>query len=198
MTLCVYVIPRREKHPNSRLFWDKLASLWASKLMALCVRKLDRKVTWDDPRKDEPWLGPNDLRADALSDLLTDANKLSVWVERDEVSLRRILAAVAAKRDLLVKLDFIVFDFAILGQIGIEHEQVAGDTQDSVVNACHVDLVQLTAEKLSNFGSRIRAARKAERYQHKTVAQLIQDSLDRGFIDRNLLKPAVAAKMRAP
>jgi hypothetical protein len=166
--------------------------------MALCVRKLDRKREWDDPRKDEPWLGANDLRADALRDLTTEGNKLSIWKITEELPLPRILAALAAKRENLVKLEFILFDFAVLGELGIAHEQVNGDTHDSVVNGCHIDLIQLTARKVSEFGARIRAARKPERYLDQKVAPLIQASVDSGFIEWNLLKPNVAAKIKPP
>jgi hypothetical protein len=166
--------------------------------MALCVRKLDRKQKWDDPQKSEPWLGAYDLRADALRDLETERNRLSVYEVSEEISLPRILAALAAKRHHASILDFIVFDSAILDELAIAHERVKGDTHDAGVNACHIDLIQLTAKKLSDFGGRIRAARKAERHLDKKVVLLIQDSVDRGFIDCNQLKPGLAAKIRAP
>lgn len=165
--------------------------------MALCLRKLDRKIEWDDPREDELWLGVNDLRADALGDLTTENNSLSIWEVSEEIPAERILAALAAKRDNVAKLDFIRFDSAILDELGIVRERANGNTHDARVNSCHLNLIQLTASKLSTFGARMRASRKAERYQDKKVVGLIQDSVDKGFIDRNQLKPNLAARIRA-
>jgi hypothetical protein len=165
--------------------------------MSLCLRKLDRKSKWDDPHGSEPWLGAKDLRADALSDLQTEENKLSVWQLNEEIPLPRILAALAALRDQAVKLDFIVFDSAILDELDIARDHANGNTHDAGVNGRHIDLVQLNARKLSDFGARIRSARKVERYFPKQVVPLIQESVDRGFIDWGLLKPGIAEKIRA-
>lgn len=166
--------------------------------MALCLRKLDRKAKWADPQSDEPWLGANDLRADALRDLETEENKLSIWEVNEEIPLPRILAALAALRDYVGKLEFIVFDSAVLDELGIVREHANGNTHDGGVNSRHIDLIQLTARKLSDFGARIRAAQKVERYLPKQVVPLIQDSVDRGYIQWNLLKPDVAEKIRTP
>ena len=165
--------------------------------MALCVRKVDRKHNWHDPRWDEPWLGINDLRADALRDLQTEENKLSIWEMNDDIPLSRVLAAVAASREFVAKLDFIVFEFGILDELKMERERVSGNTHDVGVNDRHIDLIHLSARKLSEFGARIRAAGKADRYYPKSVAPLIQDSVDRGFIDWNALEPRVAEKIQA-
>jgi hypothetical protein len=166
--------------------------------MALCLRKLDRKLPWGDPLGDEPWLAANDLRADALRDLETEENKLSIWELSEEIPQSRILAALAAMREHAAKVDFIVFDFAILDELKIARERAGGNTLDAGVNDRHLDLIQLTARKLSDFGARIRAARRAERYYPKQVVPLIQNSVDRGFIDWRLLKPGVAKEIRAP
>lgn len=137
MALCVYLMPPCVGRPSSRSFWRTLRFLWASALMVLCVRKLDGKRDWEDPRKDEPWLGKNDLRADALRDLTTEGNKLSIYEVSEGVPIPRILAALAARRDNAVKLDFIVFALAVLDEIGIAYQRVSGDTHDDAVNTCH-------------------------------------------------------------
>src|SRR5436190_23422883 len=110
-----------------------LASLWTSTLMALCLRKLDRKRDWDDPRSDEQWLAVNDLRADALRDLETEGDKLSIYRVSEQVSVQRILAALGANRDYFTKMDYILFDFAVVGDLAIAYEEVRGDTLDTAV-----------------------------------------------------------------
>lgn len=164
--------------------------------MATCLRKIERKREWEDPRNEEPWLKMDDLRADALRDLETDSNSLSVYEISDEVPVQRIIAALAATRDRLVKVDFILFDSTILNDLNIAHEKVPGNTPDAAVNSCHVDLVQLTAHKLSEFGARIRAGGGATRRLPKEVGRLLKESIDQGFIDRISLKPGVADHLR--
>jgi hypothetical protein len=165
--------------------------------MAWCVRKLDYRRLLEDPREEEAWLTNGDLRADALRDLTTDDNKLSIYEVDDAggVSLDRILAALAARRDNIAKLDFVLFDFTILGDVELAYERVPGDTFDSAVNDRHIDLVQLTARKLAEFGSRIRVQGFLERYQDKAVLGLIRGSVDQGFLEATSLKPGVAKRL---
>jgi hypothetical protein len=162
--------------------------------MPWCVRKLGSKTLWDDPTPEEAdWLSPNDLRADALRDLETEQNTLSIF-EVDEgsgISASRILAAMAARCSNLAKADFVVFDSAIFGELGIALERVEGETFDAGVNARHMNLVQLTAGKLADFGSRIRSGGDKKRYTKKDVRELIRDSVARGFIDASQLTPDV-------
>lgn len=162
--------------------------------MALFLRKIDNRPLWYAPLPGENWLGVRDLRADALRDLRTDGNKLSIFEvdERAGMPITRILAAIAAKRDYLAKLDFILFESAVVENLGIAFEKAAGDTFDPAVNACHVDLVRLTAAKLAEFGARIRSDGEIARRGEKQVAILIQESLAKGFIDPNHLRPDVA------
>lgn len=196
MPPCIYIMPPCEERTENQTWWDFFVSFWMA-LMARFVRKLDYRRLWENPRQEEAWLDIQDLRADALRDLATEDNKLSIYEvdEAEEVSLPRILAALAAKRDNVAKLDFVHFDFAIVGELGMAHERVPGDTFDAAVNARHLDLVQLTAKRLADFGARIRAAGKVERYQDKTVERLIRDSIDRGFLDPTRFKPGVARRI---
>jgi hypothetical protein len=144
--------------PEKERDWRACLSLLLSIVMALCLRKLEGKRDWDDPRKEEPWLAANDLRADALKDLVTQENKLSVYRVTEVVPVQRILAALGSARDNLVKIDFILFDFDVLKGLAIAYEEVLGTTLDSEVNACHIDLIELTGKKIADFGAKIRAA----------------------------------------
>ena len=162
--------------------------------MAIFLRKIDARSLWQNPLPGEGWLGDRDLRADALRDLRTDENKLSIFEvnEEDGIPVKRIVAAIAAKRDFLAKVDFILFESDLLGNLDISSEKVAGDTLDPAVNASHIDLVCLTAAKLAEFGGRIRVDGKIERRAEKQVIALIKESLAQGFIDPGHLKPDVA------
>jgi len=158
------------------------------------VRKLGSKTLWDDPTPEEAdWLGPGDLRADALRDLETEQNTLSIFEvdEQSGISESRILAALAANCNNLAKADFVVFDSPIIGELGIVYERIDGRTFDGGVNARHVNLVKLTAGKLAAFGARVRSDGDKKRYTKKDVLRLIRDSVSRGFIDPNQLAPDI-------
>lgn len=163
-------------------------------LMAIFLRKIDARSLWHNPLPGEDWLGERDLRADALRDLRTDENKLSIFEVNEEagISVTRIVAAIAAKRDFLAKLDFILFESDLLQNLDISSKKVDGDTLDPAVNASHIDLVRLTAAKLAKFGARIRVDGKIERRAEKQVVRLIKESLAQGFINPGDLKPGVA------
>lgn len=165
--------------------------------MTFCVRRIDSRRLWDDPLPDEGWLGDRELRADALRDLTTEENKLSIWEVDDEsgTSLSRILAAIAAGRQHLAKLDFVLFEFTVVSELEIACERAEGDTFDAGVNARHLHLMQLTAGNLAEFGARIRADGQIKRYPDKKVAQLIRESISRRFIDPARLNPSLARRV---
>src|SRR5438874_12791164 len=108
-----------------------------------------RKARWlTGP--DVPWLSPGDVPADALLDLRTEANALSVCqVEADLSNLERVVAALAASRDTLANADFVLFDVRILTSLAIGSEATCGATPDEEANArWHLDLVELTAARI--------------------------------------------------
>src|ERR1700687_5618805 len=117
----------RSKTPTS---WNIFVSLYET-IMAIFVRKVDSRQRWQPPQRDEgTWLGARDLRADALRDLKTENNTLSIY-EVDEasgVSVPRILAALAANRDRISKIEFVIFDSAAVETSGLACERVDGET----------------------------------------------------------------------
>lgn len=57
----------------------------------------------------------------ALSSLRTKDNRLSVWrIDEDRGNLHRVVAALAAGRDFLDKLDYAVIDLQALDSLGIQ------------------------------------------------------------------------------
>lgn len=88
--------------------------------MAFILRKLDRKASFYLP----DWLDEDDAQADALSSLRTKDNRLSVWrIDDDRGNLRRVVAALAAGRDFLDKLDYAVIDRQVPERDGTASER---------------------------------------------------------------------------
>jgi len=102
--------------------------------------------------KDEarPWLENGDVPADALSDLRTSQNELSVWeVAADRSNLERIVRALVITRQDIAHTGFVLFESEWLGAIGIAvSADRPGKTPDEGANAWHRDLIDLSGNKL--------------------------------------------------
>ena len=97
-----------------------------------------------------PWLERGDVPADAVSDLRTTGNELSVWeLESDRSNLKRIVCALALGRSEITASGYVVFDSAPLAgiDIGISAEKPGG-TPDKGANKWHRDLTNLSGNKL--------------------------------------------------
>lgn len=166
--------------------------------MPLVIRKVDRKPLWDrNTSLVQPWLSVDDLAADALHDLRTKENRLSVYIidSLTQPTLDRLLAAMAACRDVLDKIDYAVFDSQLLAHIDIRLELTKGETPDDEVNDWHHDLVELTASKLATLGTTMKQHGKVLRKYPKDVLDLVQRGVGLGQIDRSRLKQGLATKI---
>lgn len=163
--------------------------------MPFMLRKV-RKAKWYRNR-DVPWLGEGELQADALSDLGTKGNSLSVWwVEDDKSNLERVVAAVAASADRPSNVDFALFDVGILSDLEIRIEQTLGGSPDQVSNdAWHRDLVELSSSKLANLAEEIRGRAEITRILETDVVILLVSAASSGQIDQSLLKESMAEKI---
>ena len=102
----------------------------------------------------EAYVAQDDVPADALRDLQTGSNKLSVWlIEEDKSDLERIVVALAAMRNVLSNLDYALLDSGILDKINIKMSDSLGNSPDLTANSrWHRDLIR--ALGLANRGSR--------------------------------------------
>jgi hypothetical protein len=155
--------------------------------MATVLRKIDHKQLWNKKPEGDiaGWLQEGELPADALQDIQTDSNRLSVFLIEDgaPATLERVIGALAAKRDYLAKFDYVLFSSELLAELGIEWEATPGDTLDGAVNACHRELVKLTATKLADFGTSLIRKGNVERKSDRQAGKYINDSIHATFID---------------
>ena len=154
--------------------------------MPFVLRKLDRKAAF------HPIAGipTGDVQADALSDLRTIGNALSVWlVDDDRANLDRIVAALGAGRMELAKLDYALMEYGMLDDLHIQATAKHGLSLDAGANSLwHRDLVGLSGQKLLELAVMMEARAKFERVQKSDLSTLIAQSLHSGFIDRGRLK----------
>ena len=164
--------------------------------MPLILRKI-RKAKWY--RSDAvPWLAKEDLQADALVDLATKGNRLSVYVvEDDQSNLERIIAGLAANCDFISDFDYALFAQEALDEIKINAEDTNGETPDPVVNSWHRDLVELSAANIFALAKVIGTKAERKRVLSKRVLALVARAVVSGQIERDKLrlKPDQIAKL---
>ena len=154
--------------------------------MPLLLRKI-RQARWYD-HKAVPWLPEGSLQADALSDLKTESNALSMWqVQDDKSNLEDILTALAAHCDGPANLDYAIFDQDLLSAIGVEAKCAPEGTTKAAV--WHRALPELTAEKLMDLAGIIMRHAKRERLPERKIFSLVKGAVDRGEIPVVQLKP---------
>ena len=155
--------------------------------MAYLLRKI-RKNRWYKT-EETPWLLNNELQADALDDLRTKANELSVYhIDDDESNLNRVVAALAANADNPSNIDFAIFNQGILREIGIKARSSRGELPDDQANEWHNDLYELSAPRLLELAKAIETEARIERKGYKQILTLVADSLVMGQIDRSRIK----------
>ena len=163
--------------------------------MSFVLRKLDRKAAFYPL----PTLKAGDVQADALSNSRTSGNTLSVWlVQEDQTNLNRIVAALAAKRDYLDKLDYALLDTQALDSLHIQVVKKKGDSYDDQANDLwHQDLTDLSGTKLINLASMIQAQAKAKlvRVPKGDVGDFIAASINEGFIDPDRVDDRIKKKL---
>jgi hypothetical protein len=156
--------------------------------MPLLLRKI-RQARWYD-HKAVPWLPEGSLQADALSDLKTEYNALSVWqVKDDKSNLEDIVTALAAECAGPTNLDYAIFDQALLLSIDVEVTRTPGQTSYAKASDWHRDLPELTAEKLMDLAGIIMTQAKRERLAERKIFSLVKGAVDRGEIPVTQLKP---------
>ena len=148
--------------------------------MKTIFRKLNHKRHWDE----EQWLSAGDVKSDATKCLQTVENTLSVFVlEKPEEQMDRVVAALALTRGNLGQVDVAIVPEEILEKCEIKRDRVQAETPDSEVNQWHIDLVELTVDKIAKFASAIKSEGQIKRYAHKAVKTAIQQSLTTNCID---------------
>jgi len=135
------------------------------------------------------WLSSVDLQADALVDLATKDNRLSVYiVVTDRSNLERILAALAGNCDFISNLDYVLLEQNALDEINIKIASVKGETPDKEVNAVHRDLLELSATQILSLAKLFSTRGERNRLTGGRVLELLARAIFFGHIERVKLK----------
>ena len=161
--------------------------------MPLLLRTI-RKARWYQVS----WLPESESQADALLDLTTLDNKLSVWhIEDNRSNLNRVVAALAAKRENIVNLDYVLFDLQAILDMNISLHSTKGDVpDDEVSNSWHRDLSDLSAKSIVDIARTLQKNGERVRKHHGEVKELIKEAVEYERVSNAKLKPSVQAKIR--
>lgn len=143
---------------------------------------------------DIQWLQPGELQADALLDLRTMGNELSLWDVSDLSVEQRVAVALAANRNNLDHLDYAVLDVGEPRPLRSSMREETGNTPDSVANALHVNLYNVTVEVVSRLASMI-AVSAQKRILRKDLKGFLLAGLQSGTLLRERMKPGLLSDL---
>ena len=154
--------------------------------MPLLLRQI-RKSKWYKT-SDVDWLREGELQADALGDISTSSNSLSVWeITEPESNLDVVIAALAAGRDAVSNFDFALFTQRRVLESDITIKNSSGKTCDEQVNQFHRELTELSSGKLFALAKIIQDDAKRERWQEPKVLGLISSAIATGRFKADVL-----------
>jgi hypothetical protein len=144
------------------------------------------------------WMATGEVPADALTDLRSENNELSVWsVEQDRSNVDTALAAAAGARKKLDKIDYTLIDEGILPGIRIKCVKSEGQTPHTTANtSMHHDLTELTVRKISDLAHAMMPLERM-RLSEKKVKRLLQDALQGGALDRARIDPKLLTELQS-
>jgi len=163
----------------------------------MLLRVINDQFTWLQRPEDFSWLKAGEIQADPLSDLRTKENELSLYEYSEEIDLQRIIAAFAAKRKDLDKVDYISFNPDLLKQAGIKTTRDSnGETADEKVNKWHIALFELSSQKIVALASLLLRDGMSDRKFPKDVGALIIQSVKSGWISKDKLGKNIPAGLK--
>lgn len=156
-----------------------------------------RKAKWYK-NSGVPWLADGELQSDALSDLTTSGNCLSMWqIDNDFSNLNRVIAALSSKRNILANFDYALIDQKFFEDRNIKIRQSCGDTPDLDANAnWHWEICELSVPMLINTATFIHKSANIERVMSNDVAKAISTSLSANSFDINKIDEKLLSRVR--
>lgn len=146
-----------------------------------------------------PWLPQDELQADALGDLSTSSNILSVWlINEDKSNLEEVVAALASNRNDLTNFDYAVVSLEDVLNAGINVKDVGGETADDHANEhWHRNLEELTVSHLVSLARTIQGSGQIKRVTQKKVALWIRRNIESGQLDSTRIEQRILSKARS-
>ena len=144
---------------------------------------------------DLAWLPQGEIQSDALRDIQTTDNSLSVYKVENKEDAGQVIIALAANRDNLANLDYAIFEDTTLESTGIEVRQQYGETPHDEANKLHYDISNLTVRRLAVLAHAI-ASGAHNRVPWKDIKAGLQEAVQSGTLDKQKMKPQLLQSIR--
>ena len=152
--------------------------------MPLLVRKIDYP-RWDHDVLSGPLM--SDISADAITDLKTKSNTLSVWYAASDDEVEEAVLAIVGTLTQLDAIDLIPLEQSALQAAGLELQEDTGRTWVKSMEKRHRNIVKLTYGSLGTIAGivvdRIREYTEKDKRIRITVSEV-----------RDILKKAISEK----
>ncbi len=145
------------------------------------------------------FVGSNDVPGNCLADLRIANNELSTWyITDDRSNLRRVLTALAANSEFVSNIDYLIFDYSVVAELGLEIRKTVGRTPDRHANReWHHDLVNLSGRNVLRLAVAMFHNSDLGREFPRTVSAWIREATERHEIDISLLNAKLVPKVLA-
>ena len=140
------------------------------------------------------WLGNGEIQSDALRDLQTEDNTLSVYKVDSGDDIARVVVAMAANRDNVSNFDYAIFDDTALISSNVSFLQKNGGTPDYEVNQLHHDVTNLTVLNVVQMAQAISQGER-KRVSGKTLKAQMQLALEKDQLDPAKVKEKLLAQI---
>jgi hypothetical protein len=166
-------------------------------LMPNFLRKVQYRPNWDPEGEFSKYLSPGEAPADALKDLQTSNNRLSVWqIDDQETNLERVLAAIVSPADHIQKFDYLIVESKHIQNLGFSIEKTTGQTHDSHANNnWHFDLTRLSATNLSNLANCLLKNGATKRKYDRDLIPMLKKSIASGYVEQTKLNPKLLERL---
>lgn len=166
----------------------------------MLIRKIKSIGCWD-PKTFKDKIHRDDVTTpgDAIADLKTDQNGLSVWFTPDleDENIYPVIAAIAINRDSIQKVTYVVLEEEKLHSLGIEHKQIPGvapGIADSEILNRHFDLIDIDYKRLGLLAEYIQDLIKnkdGKTINEKQIEKYIREMIETKQIDVDNLKDGI-------
>lgn len=147
--------------------------------MGWYFRKISNPPYWyPGGGKGLEWLPKGEIQGNALKDLTTKENKLSLYKIQDRSEIKRFVAALAATAQP-DRFGYAIIDVPRLSAFSTDES--IGNTSDTFVNSNHVDLVHLTCRTLLQVAEIIRDSERSY-IPKREVVQHVKESIESGYL----------------
>ena len=141
------------------------------------------------------WLKKGELKGDVLADVSAIKGKLSVYRIDSDDDFQRVVTALAANRNNIAHLDYVLFEGDNLDSFGIRINSTNGTTADDTTNELHYELENLSVERLVRL-VKVIADGKHDRILKKQIKDWLQEAASSGHLDKTKLDPNIMNELK--